>query len=87
MVYSELIDAVHKKGKALENVPSLPHVNVVGSIGTATHGSGFDKPIIAGYVTAIVLVLADGSVLRLSKADTPDFYLYILNFGSVGIII
>lgn len=68
------------------NVPSLPHVNVVGSMVTATHGSGYSKPLLINYVTGITIVLADGTVKSLSRDDTPDFHLYIMNFGSVGII-
>ena len=41
ITYSELIRHVDAAGKALPNLPSLPHINVVGSMITATHGSGF----------------------------------------------
>ena len=41
ITYSELIRYVDAAGKALPNLPSLPHINVVGSMITATHGSGF----------------------------------------------
>jgi xylitol oxidase len=40
-IYSDLIKAVDAAGKALPNLPSLPHINVVGSMVTATHGSGY----------------------------------------------
>ncbi len=81
-----MIVAVDKAGKAIMNVPSLPHVNVVGSMVTATHGSGYFKPLLIDYVTGITIVLADGSVQKLTRESTPDFHLYIMNFGSVGII-
>lgn len=41
ITYSELIRAVDDFGMALPNLPSLPHINVVGSMITATHGSGY----------------------------------------------
>jgi len=41
VTYSELIVAVDNSGKALPNLPSLPHINVVGSCITASHGSGY----------------------------------------------
>ena len=40
LTYSELISAIAKEGLAIQNLPSLPHINVVGSMITATHGSG-----------------------------------------------
>lgn len=86
MTYSDLIVAVDRAGKALMNVPSLPHVNVVGSMVTATHGSGFSKPLLIDYVTGITIIFANGTVKRLSREDTRDFHLYIMNFGSIGII-
>ena len=61
VIYSELIAAVDIKGKAIPNVPSLPHINVVGSMVTATHGSGFKQPIMAEHALAIDIVLADGT--------------------------
>lgn len=50
ITYSELIQHVDKAGKALPNLPSLPHINVVGSMITATHGSGFKQPMLVAHV-------------------------------------
>jgi alditol oxidase len=38
--YSDLIEELKKQKLALHNVPSLPHLNVVGSFMTGTHGGG-----------------------------------------------
>src|ERR1700676_1019506 len=38
--YGELSPWLDKKGFALHNLASLPHISVAGSISTATHGSG-----------------------------------------------
>lgn len=38
--YSKLIEVVAAKNLAIANLPSLPHINVVGSMITGTHGSG-----------------------------------------------
>lgn len=83
--YSELIKSVAAKGKALPNLPSLPHINVVGSMMTATHGSGYHEPIMTAHVLSIDVVFADGTTKTINKTD-PDFFLYIINFGSVCII-
>ena len=42
VTYSTLIKEVEKCGLAITNVPSLPHVNVIGSMITTTHGSGYN---------------------------------------------
>mmetsp|Transcript_5705 Transcript_5705/g.4330 ORF Transcript_5705/g.4330 Transcript_5705/m.4330 type:complete len:165 (+) Transcript_5705:80-574(+) len=86
--YSKLIEVLAKRGKAIENVPSLPHVNVVGSLVTGTHGSGYEKPMIAQYVTQIEMVLANGDVRLFNRSEMPDshFFLHLLNFGTLGII-
>lgn len=56
VTYSELIDKVDKAGLALDNLASLPHINVIGSILTGTHGSGRHKHILASSVVAIEFV-------------------------------
>jgi len=43
ITYSQLIAALAENKLALPNVPSLPHLNVVGSVVTGTHGSGIDN--------------------------------------------
>ena len=63
LTYSQLIRAVDEKGDlAIANLPSLPHINVVGSMITATHGSGHNYPILAHWVTSMDIVLADGTL-------------------------
>ena len=41
--YTDLIKELRAKKMALHNLPSLPHLNVVGSVVTGTHGSGTHK--------------------------------------------
>ena len=86
ITYSELIKFVHVAGKALPNLPSLPHINVVGSMMTATHGSGYHEPIMTAHVTSIDVMYPDGSTKTLHKEGNPDFFLHIISFGSVCII-
>lgn len=54
---------------------------------TATHGSGYNEPILAAHVISIKIAFADGTARRIDKRDNPEnFYYYIINLGSVGII-
>lgn len=43
VTYTMLIDALKEHKMALMNLPSLPHINVVGSVVTGTHGSGMEN--------------------------------------------
>lgn len=87
VTYSELIAALVPKKRALRNVPSLPHINVVGGMITATHGAGYNQPIQAEHVVAIDVVHADGSFSSLHRdRDADVFWYYIHGFGSIGII-
>lgn len=84
-IYSDLLIAVDAAGKALPNLPSLPHINVVGSMVTTTHGSGYKQQALIAHVQNFDIILADGSLKTVHK-DDPNFYLYIHSFGGVGII-
>ena len=88
VTYSELIAALVKKQRALRNVPSLPHINVVGGMMTATHGAGYHQPIQAEHVVAFDVVHADGSLSQLHRdRDADVFWYYLHNLGaSLGII-
>lgn len=86
MIYSDLIKAVLKEGLAIQNLPSLPHINIVGGMITSTHGSGPQHKILAARVLAMDVVLADGRLVTLSKEHTPNFSSYLLNFGAIGVI-
>jgi xylitol oxidase len=48
ITYAELTSYIGKKGLALSNMPSTPHLNIVGSVITGSHGSGHKNQIIAG---------------------------------------
>ncbi|KAM3142137.1 hypothetical protein pb186bvf_005791 [Paramecium bursaria] len=83
--YTELIDKVHEAGLALLNAPSLPHVNIVGSMVTGSHGSGANKKMLISFASQIKLVDSKGEILTLNQKD-ENFYYYILGFGGLGII-
>ena len=86
LTYSELIKVVDGHGLAILNLPSLPHINVVGSMCTATHGSGHAHQIQASMVQDFTMVFADGSIQHFTRGKTPHFERYLLHFGAVGII-
>ena len=60
VTYSMLIEALKEKKMSLKNLPSLPHINVVGSVVTGTHGSGIDNKAMASHVSSISIVDPEG---------------------------
>ena len=85
--YTQLINGLKAEKLALANLPSLPHLNVVGSVVTGTHGSGESKVSMANYVTAIAIIDPSGKSKRLTRAtDGMEFKRYLHSFGTLGII-
>jgi xylitol oxidase len=52
MTYGQLCPYLDKKGFALHNLASLPHISVAGACSTATHGSGEKNGNLATAVSA-----------------------------------
>lgn len=84
--YGELASALHARGLALHNLPSLPHITVGGAVATATHGSGDRSGNLATAVRALDLVLADGTVLTIGPAD-PRLPGAVVNLGALGVVV
>jgi xylitol oxidase len=85
--YGELAPWLHKNGYALHNLASLPHISVGGSITTATHGSGIKNGNLASAVTGLEIVIADGSVVHLSRAADPEkLHAAVVGLGAIGVI-
>jgi xylitol oxidase len=85
--YGELAPYLHQHGYALHNLASLPHISVAGSITTATHGSGIKNGNLSSAVTELEIVIADGSIVHLSKAAGPQkLNAAVVGLGLLGII-
>src|SRR6201996_4087463 len=85
--YGELAPYLHQHGYALHNLASLPHISVAGSITTATHGSGIKNGNLSSAVRGLEIVIADGSVVHLSKATDPEkLNAVVVGLGALGII-
>src|SRR5450432_3001702 len=85
--YGELAPYLDKKGFALHNLASLPHISVAGSITTATHGSGVKNGNLSTSVLALEIVTADGSLIKISKEkDGEIFNGAVIGLGAIGMI-
>ena len=66
--YGQLSPVLHRKGFALHNLASLPHISIAGACSTATHGSGEKNGNLATAVSGIEFVTAAGD----SRKTLPD---------------
>jgi alditol oxidase len=83
--YGELAAALDARGVALPNFASLPHISVGGAIATATHGSGANNQSLAAGVSALELIVEDGSIRRLRRGDA-DFDGAVVSLGALGLV-
>jgi xylitol oxidase len=83
--YSDLCGRLHEKGWALHNLGSLPHISIVGSCATATHGSGDRNGNLATMVAALELVTATGDIVTLRRGD-PGFDGAVVGLGALGVV-
>lgn len=85
--YAELAGHLHERGYALHNLASLPHISVVGSCATATHGSGVANGGLATAVTEIELLTATGDLVRLRRGRDDDFAGAVVGLGALGMVV
>jgi len=85
--YGELCPWLDKKGFALANLASLPHISVAGSCATATHGSGMGNANLPSAVRAMELVTAGGDIVHLSAdKDGENFLGAVVGLGALGLV-
>lgn len=85
--YGDLCRALDRKGFALPNLASLPHISIAGACCTATHGSGELNPCLSESVAEIELVLGNGEVATLRRDDREgDFFGGVVSLGALGIV-
>ncbi|HAY43259.1 MAG TPA: FAD-binding protein [Micrococcaceae bacterium] len=85
ITYGALAEVLQEAGFALHNLASLPHISVAGAVSTGTHGSGETQGNLATAVSAVELVLADGS-LRTVQRGEEDFNGMVVALGALGVL-
>ena len=83
--YADVAVRLDRRGFALRNLASLPHISVAGSVATGTHGSGVANGSLASSVREVELVTADGS-LRTIGRDDPRFDGAVTSLGALGAV-
>jgi len=86
MTYTMLLQACKEHKVALHNVPSLPHIAVIGSMITGTHGGGTRHQQMAGAVFEIELITPQGEIKTISRENDPLFESYLHTAGTTGAI-
>ena len=84
--YSELLKVLKAENVAIANLPSLPHINVVGSIVTGTHGSGHKNKAMSDSVYHISIIDPKGEQKSMLVDMDFRFKKYLHSFGSIAII-
>ncbi|PWW61986.1 D-arabinono-1,4-lactone oxidase [Actinokineospora spheciospongiae] len=74
-------------GRALANLGDIDAQTVSGAISTGTHGTGAALGGLATQVSALELVLADGSTVSCSDTERPDLFAAArVGLGALGVI-
>ena len=85
--YGQLSPYLDKKGFALHNLASLPHISVAGACATATHGSGEKSGNLATAVSGFEMVTGAGDIVKLSREkDGEKFRAAVVNLGALGVV-
>ena len=86
LTYIQLANYLDERGYAITNFPSFPHINVIGSMVTGTHGSGFRYGIMASLLDEYTILTASGELITYTRGD-PDFDDMLVGFGFLGIVV
>ncbi|EKM52622.1 uncharacterized protein PHACADRAFT_261187 [Phanerochaete carnosa HHB-10118-sp] len=77
-----------KHGLAMINLGSISDQTLAGVVTTATHGTGIHFKVISTHVLALTLLLADGSIVRCSRAERPELFTASLcGLGATGLML
>jgi alditol oxidase len=85
LTYGELAPELHKQGWALNNLASLPHISIAGSVSTGTHGSGMKNQNLANQVLSLDIVTAEGEPRHINRSN-PAFNALVVGLGLGGIV-
>jgi len=84
--YGVLAAWLQKRGWALHNLGSLPHISIAGATATATHGSGVGNGCLSTAIAALTYVDADADLVTVGRGE-PDFPALAVGLGAFGIVV
>jgi L-gulono-1,4-lactone dehydrogenase len=78
---------LQRRGLAMTNLGDIDRQTIAGAVSTGTHGTGAGFTGLAGQLTGIELVQADGSLLTVTESQHPDLLPAVaLSLGALGIV-
>lgn len=84
---SALGPALAAVGQEMPNLPDINKQTLAGALATGTHGTGKNFTAIHGQVTALRLVLPDGSIAECSRDQRPElFHAARVGLGAFGVL-
>jgi alditol oxidase len=83
--YADVAVRLDRRGFALRNLASLPHISVAGACATGTHGSGPANQNLSAAVAGLELVTAGGDVVELDRGDGA-FPGAVVHLGALGVV-
>ncbi len=86
--WSEVIPFLNKHGLSVEVMQSNDDFSIGGSLSVNCHGWQFNHPPIDCTVQSFRLMLADGIIVKCSRAENPELFSLVLGgYGLFGIIL
>jgi L-gulono-1,4-lactone dehydrogenase len=87
MPLHELNEHLANRTLALENLGDIDVQSVAGATATGTHGTGASFRNLSANIESVDLVLADGSMKRVSEKSDPDAWRAArVNVGALGVV-
>ena len=83
--YGLLAPVIDKRGYAVHNLASLPHISAAGACATGTHGSGLHNGNLATAVRGLDIISADGSLRHLPNEEGA-FQGFPVGLGTLGVV-
>ncbi len=78
---------LQRRGLAMTNLGDIDRQTIAGAVSTGTHGTGVGFTGLAGQLTGVELVQADGSLLRVTETENPELLPAVaLSLGALGIV-
>lgn len=78
---------LQRRGLAMTNLGDIDRQTIAGAVSTGTHGTGAGFTGLAGQLTGIELVRADGSLLTVTESQNPELLPAVaLSLGALGIV-
>ena len=86
--WSDVLKFLNKCGLSIEVMQSNDDFSIGGSLSVNCHGWQFDRPPIDSTVESFRLMLADGKIVKCSRAKNPELFSLVLGgYGLFGIIL